>query len=69
MISMVFLKSKYFLPIGIVTFVIAMVLGFLFPPYPVVNFLAGVFGGLSVTLNIAGLAANGRRLGTTWFSD
>jgi len=66
---MMFLNSKYFFPLGMISLVLAIVIGLFLPSYTLFDFLAGVFTGLAITLNIAVLATNGRRLGNVWVSE
>lgn len=62
MITMAILKRKYFLPLGMMCLALSVILDHFFPPYVVVDFLVGVFAGVSVVLNMAGIYVESRRL-------
>jgi type III secretory pathway component EscV len=59
---MAILKRKYFLPLGMLCLALSVIFDHFLPPAVVVDFLVGVFAGMSVVLNMAGIYVESRRL-------
>jgi len=59
---MKFRNPKYFLPLGLLCIAISVIVSHFFPPDPITDFLVGVFAGMSVVFNIAGIYTESRKL-------
>ncbi|MFW9931202.1 MAG: hypothetical protein ACFFDR_00910 [Candidatus Thorarchaeota archaeon] len=59
---MIIRNPKYFLPLGLLFVAISILVSHFFPPDPITDFLVGVFAGMSVVLNLAGIYFESRKL-------